>query len=171
MATKPEEILEKKARESDRLVAEFMRKKRAEFIKTVEKYVVEAVKLRSRKGKDEDGTDFDKLSDSYIKLRKRYKKNLHPSTRPGKSNITATGQLVDAIFADYRRNGYTLLVRDTKRKGELTGAPSRLTNQAVAAYVEANGRLFIGLTPKELERFVDELTKKVIKFATDQLGA
>lgn len=60
----------------------------------------------------------------------------------GRSNLTLTGQMLDAIIVEARRNGFNLKIADTNR------SDGKLTNAAVAEHA-GNARPFFALTESE----------------------
>ena len=171
VAKTPKEVLEAQVKNLGGITKRFSKAKKSEILRLAKKLVVEVIKKRSRAGRSQVGGDFDALSDKYMETRRRYKKNLSKHTSPSKSNVTATGQMIDAIFAAIDSSGRVSVdVKDTKRKKELTGKRGRLTNQAVAALVETNGRLFLGLTEEEEEVWVDALTEELSKYVREELS-
>jgi hypothetical protein len=151
--------------------------------KEVAQLIPELIKIRTRlEGEGVDGP-LKELSDSYIKQRKGelsffttgegdnkrvvpYKPNkkpkLHPDTSPETSNLTATGQLLDSIQG--RNVGTKVIVepKKGKRKGELSGGKSKLSNREVLKYVEENGRKFHELSKEERLELLD-LIEQIIK--------
>lgn len=121
--------------------------------------IKELVIVRTQgEGKGTNGT-LDSLSESYIDTRERNRKRLSSKTSPSKSNLTATGQMLNALQATSTANKATVSVKKTKRRAELTGGKSGLTNDEVRKYVEDNGREFLKLSPEEKDQ--------LIKVATD----
>jgi hypothetical protein len=119
------------------------------------------------------------LSESYIQMRKgkvRFRKskqghtyalpipderldNVDPNFfRPSKSNLTFTGQMLDAIRYDVYpdQSKIVVSVNDSDRYGE------KLTNKQVAKHVAANGRPFLGLDQVGLAR-VSKIIKATIR--------
>jgi len=89
--------------------------------------------------------------------------NLHPDTDPGTSNLTATGQMIDAIKGKSSGTKVTIEVKNNKRKKELNGRKSNKTNKEVQRYVEKNGREFLEFSKaerKEVEEFVVDIIKE-----------
>jgi len=130
--------------------------------KEVAQLIPEIIKLRTRQEGEGVSGQLDSLEDSTIKYRKRYEDNLHPDTDPNRSNLTATGQLIDSIQG--RNVGTKIIIepRKGKRKGELSGGKSRLTNREVLKYVEQNGRVFHELSKEEKKELID-LIEQIIK--------
>lgn len=123
--------------------------------------VVDIIKRRSRRGygitDNEGSAAFEKLADSTVEQRKRYKRNLSSETRPSKSNITGTGQMLDSMRSNPQRGKIQVEIPKSKRRKELSGAQSTLTNAEVAGYVQQNGRKFFGLTKRERSDLVREV--------------
>lgn len=102
------------------------------------------------------------LQPSTIKNRKRYKNNLSSKTRPGRSNATATGQMLDSLTVSGRRGGFKIFLKP-KRTRELSGSRSKIGNDEVAFWYEKNGRQFLALTREEKRKLLDRVTKELNK--------
>lgn len=137
----------------------------------LEREIPEQIKKRTRLGGgvqtvNNEGfggrrTKLDSLSESYKKKRKLYKSNLSSQTSPSKSNLTATGQLLDSIKSR-KRPGDKLDFKVTgSRRKELDGSKSNKTNEQVRKYVEEK-REFLGLTNAEVNKFT-RLARKIIE--------
>lgn len=98
----------------------------------------------------------DALSDDYVDKRVEYKENLSDATTAKRSNLTATGQLLDAIKGGGER-AKPIVSISGKRSRELTGSKSRKSNAQVSNFVAMNGRPFFGLTTSERKAFVREV--------------
>lgn len=133
------------------------------------KVIPDVIKIRTRlESENRNNTPITELEDSTIKYRERYKGNLHPDTDPDKSNLTATGQMIDAVSGKSKGNTVTIEVKNTKRRRELSGGKSKLTNKEVQRFVEQKvGREFLKLSKQErieatelaVDIIKDELTK------------
>lgn len=123
--------------------------------------IPEVIKLRTRQEGEGVQGKLERLKPSTIQTRERYSENLHPDTSPGTSNLTATGQLLDAIQGKSAGAKVTIDLKKGKRKGELSGGRSKLTNQEVRKYVEQNGREFLELSKDEREESIN-LAKEII---------
>src|SRR5690606_28077732 len=104
MAKNPETVLKEHAKKLDNITKDFAKNRKA-YLKEVAEEFIEVIQARTRKGKDGEGENFPEHSKSYLKIRKRYKKNLSRHTNVKKSNLTATGQLVDAIIGGVNNSG------------------------------------------------------------------
>lgn len=130
--------------------------------------IVDVVKLRTREEGIGTYGALKKLEDSTIEIRERYSSNLHPDTSPSKSNLTATGQLLDALRGTASQGKVTVDIKPTSRKAELSGKKSKktLTNNDVREYVEDNGREFLKLSDaenKEVRELATELMQEQFK--------
>lgn len=122
--------------------------------------VIDIITKRSLRGYGLSGTGskpFKALADSTKDTRKRYKKNLSDKTRPAKSNITGTGQMLESLKPDPSPGKISIEIPTTKRNRELSGARSSTNNAEVAGYVQKNGRQFFGLTKSERQLVVSEV--------------
>lgn len=100
------------------------------------------------------------LSESYVKQRKRYSGNLSGDTTPKRSNLTATGQLLNAI----RGTGYPAKLEITindRRGRNLSGKSSGITNNKLLEYVSAD-RPFFAITKAESNKLVRELKTQLL---------
>lgn len=102
-----------------------------------------------------------KLTEGYVSKRERYRQELHPNTRPNRSNLTATGQMLDGIEAKGQK-GKVILEISGSRNRELGGRRSTLTNAEVAKYVQEQGRKFFAATNAEKQFLVREVKKLIL---------
>lgn len=102
------------------------------------------------------------LSDSYIETRQKYKANLGKLAKASKSNATATGQMLDSMIAEVTVSGFALIIQDTARNKELSGASSKLTNAEVAGYYALNRPIFEFSKP-ELQRIIRNIRADLIE--------
>lgn len=124
------------------------------------------------------------LSGKYIGFRRRWSAFLAKDTSPAKSNLTATGQLLEALY--YRVVGPRFFIKvNTKKRSEglggeklvtitktnkkgkkkVVGYESSLNNDQVRKYTEDAGREFLALSEKEkedLRKFVAEQLKMML---------
>lgn len=131
-----------------------------EAAKQLLKIIPELIKYRTRSGASATGS-LKSLAESTKEYRKRYSSNLSSETSPGESNLTATGQLLDAIIGKATDNGLTFTINRKKRKGELSGGKSDLTNEEVRKYVEQS-REFLLMGKEDLKEAI-ELASDIIK--------
>lgn len=128
------------------------------------KVIPEVVKIRTRlESENRNNQPITALKPSTKKYRKRYQDNLHPDTDPNTSNLTATGQMLDAITGASKGAKVTVEIKNTKRKRELSGSKSKLTNKEVQRHVENKaGREFLELSKQERIE-ATELATQIIK--------
>lgn len=140
-------------------------------------------------GVDEDGNAYKlpALSDNYKEMRQgkaRWytvngrkikvtegesvkKPRLSGTTKPAKSNMTATGQLLKSLtvvklkLAD--AVGWSIRVGANRGRG-LFGYPSSWDNKQIVAHWAANGRRFLGLTKAQKNQISREIRQIIIKF-------
>lgn len=86
------------------------------------------------------------------------KAKLHPLTRPAKSNLTMTGQMLDSFKVISVTNGKVIIGPSGSRK-------DGLTNEQVAEFAEEMGRPFAYITDIEYKRLLDDVRKKLTKLA------
>lgn len=109
-------------------------------------------------------------SDAYIKLRKKSKR-LSPDTSPTKSNLTATGQMLEAIKTKITGDKLTIFINNNKRKADLSGRKSDLTNNELRKIIEDEvGTKFFDLTKEEREEATELATKIIADEIKSQLG-
>lgn len=122
--------------------------------------IPELVKARTRLGGGLTGS-LPALKASTIRSRTSYSANLSSDTSPEESNLTGTGQLLDAVQAKVTQNKIVVTVNTKKRKTELSGSKGELTNNEVRKYVEDAGFNFFDLTDDERKELID-LAEKII---------
>lgn len=137
--------------------------------KELSQVIPDVIKIRTRlESENRNNQPITALEPSTKKYRNKYEKNLHPDTDPDKSNVTATGQMLDAIKGQSKGTTVTIEVKNSKRKRELSGSKSKLTNKEVQKFVEQKvGREFLELSKQEriestelaVDIIKDELTK------------
>lgn len=76
-----------------------------------------------------------RLADSTKEQRQRYSFNLSPLTTPRRSNLTATGQMLDSLYGDVAGNTLLVRVRD-QIKRKLSGGPSKVRISDVIDFTE-----------------------------------
>lgn len=114
-------------------------------------------------GKDRLGGNRKKLaglSAGYKKTRKRYSSNLSSDTTVSKSNLTATGQLLDAIKAKIVGRKSLEIFLEKNRSVDLYGNSAKINNEQLAEYVEEK-RKFFGLTDGEMNKFRRMIREKI----------
>jgi len=122
--------------------------------------IPELVKARTILGGGLTGS-LPNLKPSTIRNRTRYSTNLSSDTSPSESNLTGTGQLLNAIQAKVTEGKIVVTVNTKKRKNELSGAKGKLTNNEVRKYAEDAGFNFFDLTTDERQELID-LAEKII---------
>jgi hypothetical protein len=138
-----------------------LRLAQAKAAKALAETIPEVIKLRTRQEGEGVSGSLKDLEDSTIKYRERYSDNLHPDTGPRTSNLTGTGQLIDAIQGKSFGSKVKIDIKSGKRKGELSGGRSKKTNKEVRKYVEDAGREFLELSNAERKE-AEELAKDII---------
>lgn len=112
---------------------------------------------------------FDSLSDKYVEYRKSKKKNLSSKTKPGRSNITATGSLLESIDYEISKDTIRFYFKDTSRK-DLNGKSVSIKNSEVASAMQQRydenkkgGRQFFKLSNADKKTIIDEIRKAIKK--------
>lgn len=129
--------------------------------KVLAEIIPDVIRIRTRLEGEGVSGSLKSLKASTIKNREKYKDNLHPDTSPSESNLTATGQLLDAIQGKSAGSKVTIDIKKGKRKGELYGNKSKISNKEVRRHVEDNGREFLDLS-KDEKKESEELAKEII---------
>lgn len=110
------------------------------------------------------------LSWLYVKVRKWWKGKGKPAGAyfsPQRSNLTMTGQMLDALKYKYTRgsNKVNIFIEDSSRpvKGPVLRGkkPENLTNAQVARRVAANGRPFMGMDDLGKRRIIQLAKRKL----------
>jgi hypothetical protein len=123
--------------------------------------IIDLIKIRTQiEGEGTKGS-LSPLSSSYIKQRERYADNLSSETSPKKSNLTATGQLIDALTGKAGGGKVVVTINKKRRKPDVSGSRSGLTNDQVRKYAEENGREFLKLSEAE-KKEVTEIATQLI---------
>jgi len=134
------------------------------IMKAVGEEAVRLVQQQAKLGNDYKGGKFKKLSPEYVEKRRRYSNDLHQRTRPRRSNVTATGQMLDSLkVSSIRARSVELECSGSRRKSPFGGAR---TNAEVGYWVEKNGRHWLGMdekTRKKLVRFYDRLVRALVR--------
>ena len=130
--------------------------KGAQSARTMDRVAKRAAKLikdRTRRGRGVDGRKLKRLKESTIKNRRRAKGKLSPKTSPEKSNLTFTGQMLDAIRGRGFIRKITIFFRESRR--------DKKTNSEIAIFNELKGRLFFGLNKKEINKITKNLSRDI----------
>lgn len=132
-----------------------------DFSRQAGEFVADRIKKRTRLGRGIDGP-LKPLSEPYKKARKNRRSELSEFTSPRKSNLTFTGQMLDAISVLSATIGKVRVGFYGFRK-DFDGRS--LTNKKVAEYVSKD-RPFFGLTEPEergLKKFIVDRIKKITR--------
>ncbi len=136
------------------------------FKRKIALMTADQIRKRTRLGKgvDESGkqTRLKVLSDKYIDVRKKYRKNLTNLTTPNKSNLSATGQMLDAITGEPTPKGFRIFFINA-RKRDLQGNISKVTNNQLSEFVESNGRRFFDISIPEENMIRRELRAELTR--------
>jgi len=116
------------------------------------------VEIRTREGGGTNGP-LKKLSGKYIAFRRRWASFLDDETSPAKSNLTATGQLLKALYLRVSGTRFFIKINNKKRYQALGGGGEGMTNNQIRDYQEKQGREFLKLSPledKQIRQFARE---------------
>lgn len=130
----------------------------------------ERIKERTRRGsgvdpKTEATLRLPKLSDNYKKVRKKAR-NLSGETRYNKSNLTATGQLLNSltVVKVKTRGAVNFVFRLGDRRGRnLNGSSSKIGNKKLNEYVSKK-RNWLGFTKPQKNKIIDDIRQMLRKF-------
>lgn len=140
-----------------------------EAAKEVIQVVIDVIKIRTRlEGKGWKGVALKDLADSTVSQRSRYKKRLSKDTTPATSNLTATGQLLDALTGKSLGGKVTIFIKNNKRRKELSGTRPTLTNEQVREYVEKE-REFLVLSNQDKKEVIEVATEIIRQNIRDLL--
>lgn len=95
-------------------------------------------------------TRLKKLSDKYKSRRKKVGVKGKFGT-PGKSNLTFTGQMLEALEGEAKKQRIEIFINDSDR------SDSDSSNSEIAEFVQEQGRPFLSLTKAELNIIIQEL--------------
>lgn len=101
----------------------------------------------------------DKFTDNFKKPK------LASTTTPGKSNLTATGQLLKSLTVVKLRlkNSVGFSIRIGDRRGrDMFGESSKIGNKELAKIQEDNGRKFLGFTNSQRNKIIREIRDRII---------
>lgn len=131
-------------------------------------FIAAMIRKRTRLGYGVNNTGGDrfKLADlkgrpkpysSTIRAREylKAKGELSSLTTPTKSNLTATGRMLDSIRAVVRGLGVTIFIPNSSRPD------SKATNKEIARYNEEKGRPFFNLSGSEIRQLKNEVVKMI----------
>ena len=146
-------------RKRDKLVAFLKDKALGKLVSgEIGEFSVERIYRSTKTGKSlATETSLKTLKEGTIKRRKAYKGSTGEFFKPAKSNLTFSGQLLNALTFRVIRNGVIeVFVKDNMRtpyKGEKSSSTSfnRDTNADIARKVAEDGRPFIGMDKKGVE--------------------
>lgn len=141
----------------------------------LEEYAKEAVRVIKGETRSGNLIKNKSLSSGWIEERGRIAEatTTNRAYRQSTSNLTLSGQLIDAVTYEVNRDEARVYVQDTKRRGyrrkNKNGTVSRLkstaTNKEIAEYQAEMGRKFMDLSSKSREIILN----KVIQFLRRQL--
>lgn len=138
--------------------------RRREFMLKLGKQIKDLIQGDTRSGfgvnSADNKTTLKSLSPSYVEFkRKQAGKAFSPGRffRQGsKSNLSLTGQMLDAMDFEAREGFIKIFVKDTSRTGYGKGK----TNAEVAELVEKNGRRFLAISNQNREKIEKEIQRE-----------
>lgn len=96
----------------------------------------------------------------------KVKPNLSSKTTPAKSNITATGQLLNSLSVVKLKLknafGFKIVIGD-RRGRDLFGNRSKIGNKKLTEYLAKQGRTFFGFTKAQRNQIAKEIRDFIIK--------
>lgn len=124
------------------------------------------IRKRTRLGYGVDGsgkqTRLAPLSEGYKEFRESNSDDLSQATRPARSNLTGTGQMLDAMQGVGKRGKIEVEISG-QRRGEVGGRRSKLSNATLARYVQENGRPFFGVTTAERTGIIRQVKQVLVR--------
>lgn len=118
-----------------------------------------------------DGSDEPGLSSKAKQNRKNSFKaffgtpKLSSTTTPGRSNLTATGQLLNSLTTVKVKleNGVKFIITVGDKRGlDMYGNRSKIGNKKLVAYQERQGRKFLGFTKPQINQITRDIRQKLI---------
>lgn len=100
------------------------------------------------------------LADSTKEQRDRYSENLSSATTPNRSNLTATGQLLDAIEGKGSEARIEIIINDARDRN-LSGKKSKIGNKELAGYVQKT-RPFFALSSSQQKELVRDIKNELV---------
>jgi hypothetical protein len=95
-------------------------------------------------------------------------KRLASSTKPSKSNLTATGLMLDSLTRVVRSKRIIISIENA-RGSDLYGNSSNVTTNEKAKFQENAGRRFMDLANFEIKIFGEKIRKDIIKLSNKKL--
>lgn len=159
---KLELILEKKLRRSREIYRE------TTFLNSLAKDTAKQIKTRTQLGKSAEENGSSKklkvLKESYKDIRRKNRNRLSRNTTVSRSNLTATGQMLNALFGIFRGKSIIIDIKEGRGK-DLTGRNTGVTNKDLIDFNEDKGRRFFDLTKfeeNELRRKIADKIRKLL---------
>lgn len=137
------------------------------FLKGLAKETAGQIKKRTqlKKGVSSSGslTPLKGLSEGYKKQRRRFRGGLDGNTSPNKSNLTATGQMLNALRGLYKNRSIQIDFSTESRGPDFRGYRSRAKNSDIVGYQEKQGRRFFDLSDSELNGLRRKIANRIRK--------
>lgn len=109
------------------------------FLSEIGKDVAKQIRTRTRLGKGVGNNGRQEklapLKKTTKSLRRRYRSRLSNLTTPARSNLTATGAMLDSISSKLNGKTIKIFIKNTVRR-TLSGAISEKTNSEIATFLE-----------------------------------
>lgn len=143
-----------------------VRRARMKALRELVLIIPDFIKSRTREGiglNSKTGNSLkalDELSDGYKKFRRKHQSKLSKVTSPDESNLTATGQMLNAIVAKIVDDAIKVTIQGDRNR-ELSGSGSSMSNNQVREYVEKK-RPFFELAKSERE-YLFKIALQIIK--------
>lgn len=139
-----------------------------QYVETLKDRIVKRTKLgQGVDPRTGNTTRLKPLSTEYKGTRRNNRSRLSGTTQPARSNLTATGQLLDSLRVIKKSivNGikYTITI-DNKRGRNLDGSNSTVGNRDIARFQRKQGRNFFGFTKPQINQIVREVRQTILKF-------
>lgn len=122
-------------------------------LNAIAKIAISIISKRTRAGfgvknAGQNATRLKKLSGTYVEFRKKSKDLNRALTTPGKSNLTFTGKLLESLTVKQVNVAEQKVFIGGNRRRRKGGA----TNEDVAGFVAEQGREFLNLSRREIDK-------------------
>ena len=135
------------------------------YADTLKERIVKRTRLGVGIGTNRNSEKLKPLQDDYKKVRRDNKIRLASTTKPARSNVTATGQLLNSLTTVKIKieNGVKYLITVSDRRGrDLSGNPSKIGNKRLVTYLERQGRKFLGFTKPQINEITRDIRRRLI---------
>lgn len=137
------------------------------FLNKLARSTANQIKKRTqlKRGVSESGqlNNIKGLKESYIDVRTKNRSRLDPNTTPARSNLTATGQMLNNLQGKYKNRSIEIDFKKEERSASLTGQKSSVKNSEIVGFQEEQGRRFFDLSDSEINGLRREIANRIRK--------